>query len=89
MARKASKIISMIPTSQHVKDVYLGKNGVFSGLKSLDNHSIEETLCLDESTIERSTSIEVASRIRGLGAEMADAPVSGGAFTILMWSIDH
>jgi 3-hydroxyisobutyrate dehydrogenase len=70
----------MIPTSKHVKDVYLGKHSVLEGLKSMDQDSIADTLCLDESTIEQSASIEVATRIRQLGAEMVDAPVSGGKF---------
>jgi 3-hydroxyisobutyrate dehydrogenase len=68
----------MVPTSKHVKDVYLGDGGVMSALKKLDAASRTQTLCLDQSTIEQSASKEVALNIRGFGADMLDAPVSGG-----------
>jgi 3-hydroxyisobutyrate dehydrogenase len=68
----------MVPTSKHVHDVYLSENGVLAALRSLDKQAVAETLCLDQSTIEQSVSLEVASKLREFGADMVDAPVSGG-----------
>lgn len=79
VAMKASTIISMVPTSKHVHDVYLGEKGVIQTLKKLDQESRKETLCLDESTIEQSVSKATALKLRETGADMMDAPVSGGA----------
>ncbi|KAJ9626681.1 hypothetical protein H2204_009951 [Knufia peltigerae] len=78
VAMKASTIISMVPTSKHVHDVYLGEKGVIQTLKKLDQESRKETLCLDESTIEQSVSKATALKLRETGADMMDAPVSGG-----------
>jgi 3-hydroxyisobutyrate dehydrogenase len=79
LALQASTILSMIPTSRHVQDVYLGENSVMQGLKQLDHSSVAETLCLDSSTIEQSISKSVALEMRTTGADMMDAPVSGGS----------
>lgn len=49
-----------------------------TALSKLDKKSISQTLCLDESTIEQSVSKAVALKMREVGAEMMDAPVSGG-----------
>ena len=68
----------MVPTGQHVRDVYLGENSVMSALKTLDPDQRSETLCLDQSTIEQSVSKAVALELREVGATMMDAPVSGG-----------
>jgi 3-hydroxyisobutyrate dehydrogenase len=68
----------MVPTSKHVQEVYTGKNSVLTALQNLDEKSRAQTLCLDESTIEQSVSKTVALRMREIGAEMMDAPVSGG-----------
>ena len=78
VAKKASTIISMVPTGCHVREVYLGENSVMSALKTLEGTQASETLCLDQSTIEQSVSKEVALRMRAIGADMMDAPVSGG-----------
>ncbi|KIX95867.1 uncharacterized protein Z520_08575 [Fonsecaea multimorphosa CBS 102226] len=78
VATKASYIISMVPTSAHVQNVYTGENGVLSALKELDEEARSQTLCLDQSTIEQSVSKAVALKMREVGADMMDAPVSGG-----------
>ena len=70
----------MVPTGQHVREVYLGENSVMSALETLDTDERSETLCLDQSTIEQSVSKEVALQMREAGAEMMDAPVSGGMY---------
>lgn len=81
----------MVPTSKHVEEVYLGANSVLSALQELNAESRSQTLCMDQSTIEQSVSKAVALKMREVGADMMDAPVSGGtkypsAF-FLSWSI--
>ncbi|CAG8603322.1 22289_t:CDS:2 [Cetraspora pellucida] len=71
VARKASVIITMLPSSPHVKDVYLGKDGLIEGL---DNQSF----FIDSSTIDQSVSKDVAQKVIDKGARQIDAPVSGG-----------
>ncbi|KAL2206927.1 3-hydroxyisobutyrate dehydrogenase [Sarocladium strictum] len=78
LAVQASTILSMIPTSKHVQDVYLGESSIIQGLKELDQSSVSETLCLDSSTIEQSITKSVGMEMRAAGADMMDAPVSGG-----------
>ncbi|KIW04923.1 3-hydroxyisobutyrate dehydrogenase [Verruconis gallopava] len=78
VATNASYIISMVPTSAHVQEVYTGKNGVLDALKTLDDQEKKRTLCLDQSTIEQSVSKSIALKMREVGADMMDAPVSGG-----------
>lgn len=68
----------MVPTSKHVREVYLGSRGVLPALKELNESEIRQTLCLDESTIEQAESVSVAAELKRTGAEMLDAPVSGG-----------
>lgn len=71
----------MVPTSKHVQEVYTGKNSVLTALQHLNAESRAQTLCLDQSTIEQSVSKAVALEMRKAGADMMDAPVSGGAFS--------
>ena len=68
----------MVPTGKHVRDVYLGDNGVMATLNTLTQDERSATLCLDQSTIEQSVSKDVALAMRAVGADMVDAPVSGG-----------
>ena len=68
----------MVPTGEHVREVYLGANSVMSALKELDEGQRSATLCLDQSTIEQIVSKAVALKMREVGADMFDAPVSGG-----------
>jgi 3-hydroxyisobutyrate dehydrogenase len=68
----------MVPTSQHVHDVYLGQNSVMQALEKMSRDSRSQTLCLDQSTIEQSVSKAVALKMREVDADMMDAPVSGG-----------
>ena len=78
VASLSSTIITMVPTSRHVKEVYLGHTGVLEGLKNVSALDAAETLCIDESTIEQSESQNITRKIKHVGAEMIDAPVSGG-----------
>lgn len=78
VSEQASTIISMVPASAHVRDVYVGTNGILDGLAKLGKLETNNTLCIDESTIEQSESRRVAAMIRARGADMIDAPVFGG-----------
>ncbi|KAI6844801.1 hypothetical protein KC342_g16 [Hortaea werneckii] len=78
IAQNASIIISMVPTGKHVREVYLGDNSVMTALNSLSQEERAATLCLDQSTIEQSVSKDVALAMRAVGADMLDAPISGG-----------
>ncbi|CAH0055565.1 unnamed protein product [Clonostachys solani] len=79
VAQKASTIISMVPTGKHVREVYVGEgNSVLSALQSMSQDQRAETLCIDQSTIEQSVSKAVALQLQQIGADLVDAPVSGG-----------
>ncbi len=65
VAEKADIIITMIPTSAHVKEAY---TEMLPYLK-------EGKICIDMSTIEPSTSVEVAEMVKAKGAQFADCPV--------------
>ncbi|WAO91760.1 Hypothetical protein NCS54_00924200 [Fusarium falciforme] len=79
VTQKASTIISMVPTGKHVQEVYVGEGkSVLSALKDISQDQRAETLCIDQSTIEQSVSKAVALQLRQIGADLVDAPVSGG-----------
>ncbi|CEJ61030.1 Putative 3-hydroxyisobutyrate dehydrogenase, mitochondrial [Penicillium brasilianum] len=79
LAKQASTIISMVPTGRHVWDVYVdGEKSILSALKTLSEDQRSATLCIDQSTIEQSVSKAVALELRKAGADLLDAPVSGG-----------
>src|SRR6266403_3387719 len=69
--RGADAIITMLPASEHVRDVYCAPGGVIdvAGAGAFLN---------DPSTIDVATAREVAARAAGKGLAMVDAPVSGG-----------
>lgn len=64
-------VITMLPDSPDVEDVYLGQDGVFSTVKA-------GTVLIDMSTIAPATAIKVANAAKEKGCPMLDAPVSGG-----------
>ena len=64
-------LISMLPASQHVAQLYLGDEGVLDQVA-------KNTLVIDSSTIAPATSREVAKAALAKGVSMIDAPVSGG-----------
>jgi len=64
-------ILTMLPSSPHVKAVYLGVDGVLAGVR-------KGTTLVDCSTIDPHTAREVAAKALEHGNPMADAPVSGG-----------
>ncbi|MGB6115031.1 MAG: 3-hydroxyisobutyrate dehydrogenase, partial [Comamonas sp.] len=70
----ADIVISMLPASQHVEGLYLGKGGQ-DGLLA---HIAKGTLVIDSSTIAAATSQKVAKVAEAAGISFIDAPVSGG-----------
>ncbi len=67
-------VITMLPSSPHVRSAYLGANGILANVAA-------GTLLVDSSTIDPLTAREVAMDARALGTHgtpMVDAPVSGG-----------
>ena len=70
-ARGVELVITMLPSSPHVRSVYLGEYGVLKG-------AAPGTPLIDSSTIDPLTAREVAMDAKAKGCPMVDAPVSGG-----------
>src|SRR5580698_7970572 len=70
-AAAADLVITMLPSSPHVRSVYLDADGLLAGVP-------EGVPLLDSSTIDPQTAREVATAAQRQGNPMADAPVSGG-----------
>lgn len=64
-------IITMVPNSPQVKEAVLGPNGALEGMK-------KGAILVDMSSINPIASREVCEEVEKRGAEMIDAPVSGG-----------
>jgi 3-hydroxyisobutyrate dehydrogenase len=64
-------VITMLPASQHVREVYLGDDGLLSQVDA-------QALLIDCSTISPQAAREVAAAAAAKGLAMIDAPVSGG-----------
>jgi len=71
VAAAVDVLITMLPDSPQVREVYLGPDGAFEVLRP-------GWLAIDMSSISPSTARELAERAAAGGAEMLDAPVSGG-----------
>ena len=64
-------VITMLPSSPHVRSVYTSEYGVLKGVKP-------GVMLIDSSTIDPLTSRDVAMDAKAHGNAMVDAPVSGG-----------
>jgi 2-hydroxy-3-oxopropionate reductase len=71
IARRALRIITMLPDSPDVERVLEGDAGVFSAIQ-------RGTILIDMSSIAPAAARRLAARAATLGAAMLDAPVSGG-----------
>ncbi|SRR5579871_3049048 len=69
--RGADTVITMLPASEHVRDVYTSSGGVIETAAA-------GALLIDSSTINVATARDVAAQADGRGLAMVDAPVSGG-----------
>lgn len=70
-ARDRDAVVTMLPAGQHVRQVYLGDNGILKQAKA-------GTLLIDSSTIDVLTARDVHAAAKIAGVEFLDAPVSGG-----------
>lgn len=70
----AEAIVTMLPASQHVEGLFLGRDGQ-PGLLA---HTPKGALIIDSSTIAAATSQKVAKAAEAAGVAFIDAPVSGG-----------
>lgn len=71
VAKAADVIITMVPNTPQVEDVLFGETGVAGALR-------EGKVVIDMSTISSLATRKFAETIKALGAQMLDAPVSGG-----------
>jgi len=71
VAERTDTVITMLPNSPQVKDVVLGENGIIEAARP-------GLTVIDMSSIAPLMSREVAARLAAKGADMLDAPVSGG-----------
>ena len=77
----------MLPSSPQVRSVYTDANGVLSALHSLSEHDLNNTLCIDSTTLDVNVARHISSDVINAGAQMVDAPVSGGnSFSFLFFS---
>ncbi len=67
----AELVLTMLPSSPHVRAVYGGADGVFGAAPA-------GAVLVDSSTIDPHTAREMAAQAATRGHPMADAPVSGG-----------
>jgi len=66
----------MLPSSPEVRTVY--SEGIIPTLRRMPKEQISNTLCIDSTTLDVGVAKEVAADVFSTGAEMVDAPVSGG-----------
>ncbi|XP_017890810.1 3-hydroxyisobutyrate dehydrogenase, mitochondrial isoform X1 [Ceratina calcarata] len=71
LAKGVEVVVSMLPSNQHVLDVYNVKNGLLSSAK-------ENTLLIDSSTIDPFVSQTLEKEAAKSGVNFIDSPVSGG-----------
>jgi len=70
-ADKSEVVITMVPSSPHVRGVILGKKGVIKSIR-------EGSIIIDMSTIDPVTTREISNELSKKGVKMLDAPVARG-----------
>jgi 3-hydroxyisobutyrate dehydrogenase len=71
VAKQCNTVVTMLPSTPNVEDVYLGKNGLVHELT-------KSHLLIDSSTIDPGFTKKLSGQLAEKGAVMIDAPVSGG-----------
>src|SRR5829696_7649721 len=71
VARRTTRIVTMLPDSPDVEEVLEGPDGVFTAIQP-------GTIIIDCSSIAPTAARRLARRASDAGATMLDAPVSGG-----------
>ncbi len=69
--RAADVVITMLPAGKHVRQIYLGEDGVLQHVKP-------GVILIDSSTIDVESARAAAQAAEEAGVSMVDAPVSGG-----------
>ncbi|KAG8899045.1 hypothetical protein FRB99_006962 [Tulasnella sp. 403] len=81
-AQMASTVITMLPSSPQVNQVYLDESGILPSILKLRNAAADPSTCatlaIDSTTLDVSTAKDVAKRVGEAQISMVDAPVSGG-----------
>ncbi|VUC37773.1 unnamed protein product [Clonostachys rosea] len=80
IAEKAQTIVSIVPTGNNVRDVYLDPStGVIAARPSADSSQNSQRLYLECSTIDVATAKDVVAQLKDAGmGSYVDTPVSGG-----------
>jgi 3-hydroxyisobutyrate dehydrogenase len=71
VAEESEVVITMLPSSPHVREAILGNGGVSEGIR-------EGSILIDMSTIDPMTTREINNRLSDRGVKMLDAPVARG-----------
>ncbi|TBU66003.1 3-hydroxyisobutyrate dehydrogenase [Dichomitus squalens] len=74
----SSTVVTMLPSSPHVRNVYSEEDGIIPALRSLPPEAVRSTLCIDSTTLDVEVARSVAAAVQNTGASIVDAPVSGG-----------
>jgi len=76
LGAQVSTLVTMLPSSPHVREVYLNKEtGLLAGLRSAGT---KDALLIDSSTIDPQSARDVCKEAEQESHMMVDAPVSGG-----------
>lgn len=75
VAREADIVLSMVTDTKALHAIADGPDGILAGLKT-------QQVWIDISTVSPATSRALAARVRAIGADMVDAPVSGSVITL-------
>ncbi|XP_032687050.1 3-hydroxyisobutyrate dehydrogenase, mitochondrial-like [Odontomachus brunneus] len=81
LSKEVEVVISMLPSNQHVLDVYTGQKGILSAAK-------ENVLLIDSSTVDPSVSQSIAAKARRLNLRFIDSPVSGELYSSFRLGLD-
>jgi 3-hydroxyisobutyrate dehydrogenase len=79
----------MLPSTKEVETVYLQSGGILDALKSLSRPDVEQTVVIDSTTLAVESAQKVAAQVQNTGAQMVDAPVSGGTFCFVLDPLSH
>ncbi len=71
VAERSDIVITMLPSSPHVREAFLGTEGIVGGIK-------KGSIAIDMSTIDPVTTREIAEILLNNGVYMLDAPVARG-----------
>ena len=74
----SSTVVTMLPSSPHVRNVYIEEDGIIPALRCLPQEAVQSTLCIDSTTLDVEVARGVSADVQTTGAAMVDAPVSGG-----------